>query len=59
MIPLYTAECGECEFCRSGKTNLCVAVRETRGKGLMPDGTTRFFLQRAAALSLHGVLYIQ
>ncbi len=42
VIPLYTAECGECEFCRSGKTNLCVAVRETRGKGLMPDGTTRF-----------------
>lgn len=42
VIPLYTAECGECEFCRSGKTNLCVAVRETQGKGLMPDGTTRF-----------------
>ncbi len=42
VIPLYTAECGECEFCQSGKTNLCVAVRETQGKGLMPDGTTRF-----------------
>ena len=42
VIPLYTAECGECEFCRSGKTNLCVAVRENQGKGLMPDGTTRF-----------------
>ena len=42
VIPLYTAECGECVFCRSGKTNLCVAVRETQGKGLMPDGTTRF-----------------
>ncbi len=42
VIPLYTAECGECEFCTSGKTNLCVAVRETQGKGLMPDGTTRF-----------------
>ena len=42
VIPLYTAECGECEFCRSGKTNLCVAVRATQGKGLMPDGTTRF-----------------
>ncbi|WP_426727308.1 alcohol dehydrogenase catalytic domain-containing protein [Enterobacter cloacae complex sp. 288G10] len=41
VIPLYTAECGECEFCQSGKTNLCVSVRET-GKGLMPDGTTRF-----------------
>ena len=42
VIPLYTAECGECKFCRSGKTNLCGAVRETQGKGLMPDGTTRF-----------------
>jgi S-(hydroxymethyl)glutathione dehydrogenase/alcohol dehydrogenase len=42
VIPLYTAECGECEFCRSGKTNLCVAVRDTQGRGLMPDGTTRF-----------------
>jgi len=42
VIPLYTAECGECLFCRSGKTNLCVAVRATQGKGLMPDGTTRF-----------------
>ncbi|ALR18530.1 S-(hydroxymethyl)glutathione dehydrogenase/class III alcohol dehydrogenase [Vibrio natriegens] len=42
VIPLYTAECGECEFCTSGKTNLCVSVRETQGKGLMPDGTTRF-----------------
>ena len=42
VIPLYTAECGKCEFCLSGKTNLCVAVRETQGKGLMPDGTTRF-----------------
>lgn len=42
VIPLYTAECGECKFCLSGKTNLCSAVRETQGKGLMPDGTTRF-----------------
>ena len=42
VIPLYNAECGECEFCRSGKTNLCSAVRETQGKGLMPNGTTRF-----------------
>ena len=43
VIPLYTAECGECKFCLSGKTNLCGAVRETQGKGLMPDGTTRFY----------------
>ena len=42
VIPLYTAECGKCEFCTSGKTNLCVAVRATQGKGVMPDGTTRF-----------------
>lgn len=42
VIPLYTAECGECKFCLSGKTNLCSAVRETQGKGVMPDGTTRF-----------------
>jgi S-(hydroxymethyl)glutathione dehydrogenase/alcohol dehydrogenase len=42
VIPLYTAECGECKFCRSGKTNLCSAVRATQGKGVMPDGTTRF-----------------
>ena len=45
VIPLYTAECGECMFCKSGKTNLCVAVRATQGKGLMPDGTTRFSYQ--------------
>ena len=45
VIPLYTAECGECLFCKSGKTNLCVAVRATQGKGLMPDGTTRFSYQ--------------
>lgn len=42
VIPLYTPECGECRFCLSGKTNLCQAIRETQGKGLMPDGTTRF-----------------
>lgn len=42
VIPLYIPECGECKFCKSGKTNLCQRVRETQGKGLMPDGTTRF-----------------
>ena len=42
VIPLYTAECRQCKFCTSGKTNLCQAVRATQGKGLMPDGTTRF-----------------
>ncbi|AOS95739.1 S-(hydroxymethyl)glutathione dehydrogenase [Microbulbifer aggregans] len=42
VIPLYTPECGECKFCKSGKTNLCQKIRETQGKGVMPDGTTRF-----------------
>lgn len=45
VIPLYTAECRQCKFCLSGKTNLCSAVRTTQGKGLMPDGTSRFSLQ--------------
>jgi len=43
VIPLYTPECKECKFCLSGKTNLCQKIRATQGKGLMPDGTTRFF----------------
>lgn len=43
VIPLYTPECGECKFCRSGKTNLCQKIRATQGRGLMPDGTTRFY----------------
>lgn len=43
VIPLYTPECGECKFCLSGKTNLCQKIRETQGRGLMPDGTTRFY----------------
>lgn len=42
VIPLYTPECGECDFCTSGKTNLCQAIRATQGQGLMPDGTSRF-----------------
>jgi len=42
VIPLYTPECGACAFCKSGKTNLCQAIRVTQGKGLMPDGTSRF-----------------
>ncbi|MGD8929902.1 MAG: alcohol dehydrogenase catalytic domain-containing protein, partial [Lysobacterales bacterium] len=42
VIPLYTPECRECEFCKSGKTNLCQAIRATQGQGLMPDGTSRF-----------------
>src|SRR6478672_9920811 len=42
VIPLYTPESGVCKFCKSGKTNLCQAIRVTQGKGLMPDGTSRF-----------------
>ena len=44
VIPLYTPECRQCKFCLSGKTNLCGAIRETQGRGLMPDGTSRFSL---------------
>ncbi|MEN3972921.1 S-(hydroxymethyl)glutathione dehydrogenase/class III alcohol dehydrogenase [Sphingomicrobium sp. XHP0235] len=42
VIPLYTPECRQCKMCLSGKTNLCSAIRDTQGKGLMPDGTSRF-----------------
>ena len=44
VIPLYTPECRQCEYCTSGKTNLCQAIRTTQGQGLMPDGTSRFSL---------------
>jgi len=42
VIPLYTPECRQCNYCTSGKTNLCQAIRATQGQGLMPDGTSRF-----------------
>jgi len=42
VIPLYTPECRECEYCTSGKTNLCQAIRTTQGQGVMPDGSSRF-----------------
>ncbi|WP_437970653.1 S-(hydroxymethyl)glutathione dehydrogenase/class III alcohol dehydrogenase [Sorangium sp. So ce260] len=42
VIPLYTPECRQCSYCTSGKTNLCQAIRTTQGRGLMPDGTSRF-----------------
>jgi len=42
VIPLYIPECRQCKFCKSGKTNLCSIIRVTQGKGLMPDGTSRF-----------------
>ena len=44
VIPLYTPECRECEYCLSGKTNLCQAIRATQGQGVMPDGASRFSL---------------
>src|SRR5476651_1675007 len=44
VIPLYTPECRQCDYCLSQKTNLCQAIRATQGKGLMPDGTSRFSL---------------
>ncbi len=44
VIPLYTPECRQCEYCLSHKTNLCQAIRSTQGRGLMPDGTSRFSL---------------
>ena len=44
VIPLYVPECRECEYCTSGRTNLCQSIRDTQGAGLMPDGTSRFRL---------------
>jgi S-(hydroxymethyl)glutathione dehydrogenase/alcohol dehydrogenase len=44
VIPLYTPECRQCDYCTSGKTNLCQAIRVTQGQGMMPDGTSRFSL---------------
>ena len=46
VIPLYTPECRQCDYCLSGKTNLCQAIRETQGRGVMPDGTSRFSMGR-------------
>src|SRR5258705_278700 len=45
VIPLYTPECRQCKSCLSRKTNLCTAIRATQGKGVMPDGTSRFSLR--------------
>ena len=46
VIPLYTPECRQCKSCRSGRTNLCTAIRSTQGQGVMPDGTSRFSIGR-------------
>jgi S-(hydroxymethyl)glutathione dehydrogenase / alcohol dehydrogenase len=54
VIPLYTPECGKCEFCRSGKTNLCQTLSATQSRGLMPDGTSRFSIKGKALLHYMG-----
>ena len=54
VIPLYTPECGECKFCKSGKTNLCQKIRVTQGKGVMPDGTSRFSVNGKPILHFMG-----
>ena len=54
VIPLYTPECRECEYCLHPKTNLCQAVRTTQGQGLMPDGTSRFSIDGKPVLHYMG-----
>src|SRR5205823_11960557 len=54
VIPLYTPECRQCEFCLNPKTNLCQAIRATQGKGLMPDGTSRFSINGKQVLHYMG-----
>ncbi len=54
VIPLYTPECRSCDYCLSQKTNLCQAIRVTQGKGLMPDGTSRFSIGKEAVLHYMG-----
>jgi S-(hydroxymethyl)glutathione dehydrogenase/alcohol dehydrogenase len=54
VIPLYTPECRQCDYCTSGRTNLCQAIRETQGRGVMPDGTSRFSLNGEPVLHYMG-----
>jgi S-(hydroxymethyl)glutathione dehydrogenase/alcohol dehydrogenase len=54
VIPLYTPECRECDYCLNPKTNLCQAIRVTQGQGLMPDGTSRFSLNGEPLLHYMG-----
>jgi S-(hydroxymethyl)glutathione dehydrogenase / alcohol dehydrogenase len=54
VIPLYTPECRQCKFCLSRKTNLCQSIRATQGKGLMPDGTSRFSIDGQPILHYMG-----
>jgi len=59
VIPLYTAECRECDFCLHPKTNVCQTVRSTQGQGVMPDGTSRFSYKGQKILHYmgYGLLY--
>src|SRR5688572_20374401 len=54
VIPLYTPECRQCEYCLNPKTNLCQAIRPTQGRGLMPDGSSRFSLDGEPVLHYMG-----
>ena len=54
VIPLYTPECRECDYCLSRKTNLCQKIRVTQGRGLMPDGTSRFSFKGKPVLHYMG-----
>src|SRR6201996_4130812 len=54
VIPLYTPECRQCEYCLSRKSNLCVAIRATQGRGVMPDGTSRFSSNGAPVMHYMG-----
>ncbi len=54
VIPLYTPECRECDFCLHPKTNLCQKIRATQGQGLMPDGTSRFSINGEPILHYMG-----
>src|SRR6478735_10803958 len=54
VIPLYVPECRQCEYCLNPKTNLCQSIRITQGKGLMPDGTSRFSLRSKQILHYMG-----
>src|ERR1019366_5819462 len=54
VIPLYTPECRQCEYCLSRKSNMCVAIRATQGRGVMPDGTSRFSCDGAPIMHYMG-----
>ncbi|HQZ31075.1 MAG TPA: alcohol dehydrogenase catalytic domain-containing protein, partial [Arenimonas sp.] len=54
VIPLYTPECRQCEYCLNPKTNLCQSIRSTQGQGLMPDGSSRFTLDGKPVLHYMG-----